>query len=156
MEQGWDAPPPDIESLGPEAWSPDGVVTLGTPVGSAEFTQKKLDERLEKGQALLGEVVQMRDPQLAWQLLIRWVVPHVNRTLRTLSPNLAEAHARKWDVALWAASLTVLGAQGLDADAYASGEPSLSCHAAWAVWARGLLCGRRQRRIGLHGPVRCL
>ena len=69
----------------------------GTPIGSPEFVQRKLDEKLADGKALLEEVVQTQDPQEAWQLLARCVVPRINHTLRTLAPALAQQHAEDWD-----------------------------------------------------------
>jgi hypothetical protein len=41
-------PPPRVEELGHEAWSPGGIVILGTPVGTPEFVDAKLQERLQK------------------------------------------------------------------------------------------------------------
>ena len=41
--------PPGMEELGPESWSPGGVEVIGTPVGSDEFVQQFVDQRLSEG-----------------------------------------------------------------------------------------------------------
>ena len=105
--------PPGVHTLGPEAWSPDGVVILGTPVGKAEFVERKLEERFEKLKVLTEEIVQMDDPQEAWQLLVRCVVPRMNHTLRTLPPNWALEHEEKWDAHVCESAIAIEGATGM-------------------------------------------
>ena len=50
--------PPDIEGLGGEegAWSPNGVVLLGAPVGTPEFVRHHVEERLAEERHLLAEI----------------------------------------------------------------------------------------------------
>ena len=36
--------PEDVEELGEEAWQPEGLKVLGTPIGSPQFTAAKLCE----------------------------------------------------------------------------------------------------------------
>ena len=40
--------PPDLEELGPEVWSKEGVMILGTPVGSDRFVEVATEERISE------------------------------------------------------------------------------------------------------------
>ena len=44
--------PQDITALGEEVWNAEGVKVLGTPIGTAAFVARHLDERLEEEQRL--------------------------------------------------------------------------------------------------------
>ena len=105
--------PPRIADLGGEegAWSPDGVVLLGVPVGTAEFVKNHAEERLEEERRLLAEIAELPDLQCAWQLLIKCAVPRGNYWIRTLPPSLSASYASQRDEALWDASLSLLHAK---------------------------------------------
>ncbi len=106
--------PPNIADIGRDgAWCPAGLMVLGAPVGTDEFVKGKAAERLEEEKAFLAELVQLRDPQCAWQLLSRCAVPRGNYWLRTLPPSLSSDYAASRDELLWEAAVTILGASGL-------------------------------------------
>ena len=50
-----------------EAWSPEGVKVLGTPVGTREFVEKLSNERIAEEQELLEALAYVPDLQCAWQ-----------------------------------------------------------------------------------------
>ena len=39
--------PEDVQELGPEAWQPQGLKVLGTPIGTPEFVSQKMNDRIE-------------------------------------------------------------------------------------------------------------
>lgn len=104
-------PPPNVQQLGDDAWSSEGVVILGTPVGSSVFVEGKLQERVDKAQAFLDEVALLDDPHKAWQILVRCAVPRANHTQRTLDPTHARTFARQWNTAIWTTARKILGAE---------------------------------------------
>ena len=63
--------PPDIDDLGEEVWSPDGVKVLGSPIGTEAFIQSFTDRRLEEERRLWNEIPSVPDLQCAWQLLVQ-------------------------------------------------------------------------------------
>ena len=36
-----------MQELGPEAWQPQGLKVLGTPIGTPEFVSQKMNDRIE-------------------------------------------------------------------------------------------------------------
>ena len=149
--------PPQIDDLGGDegAWSPEGVVLLGVPVGTPAFVRAHAAERLDEEQRFLTRLAKLPDPQCAWQLLSRCAVPRGNYWLRTLPPSASQDYAHARDDALWAAALHVFRAEGLPDELLASGRriaqlPSrlgglgLRCSARtapaayWASWADAL------------------
>ena len=63
-----------VTELGPDVWRGDkplaerGFVALGTPVGTAEYTQTWGTDRFEIEEALLRQLLRMLDLQCAWLL----------------------------------------------------------------------------------------
>ncbi len=96
-------PPPDIGDLGGDtgAWSAEGVVLLGVPVGTEEFVRGHAQERLDEEKRLLNEVRDLPDPQCSWQILSRCAVPRGNYWIRTLPPSLSQEYAVQRDDAIW-------------------------------------------------------
>ena len=114
--------PPDISDLGSEvgAWSPAGVVILGAPVGTEEFVKEHAAKRLEDEEVFLRELIELDDPQCAWQLLSRIALPRGNYWIRTLPPSLSKAYAAQRDDAIWLSALRILRAESLPSAAQAS------------------------------------
>ena len=111
------AEPPDIGDLGGQsAWSPDGLVILGAPVGSEAVVKAKAAERLQTEAELLQSVSGLPDPQCAWQLLTKCAVPRGNYWLRTLPPSLSGEYAQARDDALWEAVVKIMGGADLPED----------------------------------------
>ena len=59
-----------------------GLIVLGTPLGSAEFVQRELAELSVKHQSLLDRIPHVQDLQSAWLLLLFCAVPRPNYFLR--------------------------------------------------------------------------
>ena len=59
-----------------------GLIVLGTPLGSAEFVQRELAELSVKHQSLLDRIPQVQDLQSAWLLLLFCAIPRPNYFLR--------------------------------------------------------------------------
>ena len=93
-----------------EAWSPEGVKVLGTPVGTREFVEKLSNERIAEEQELLEALAYVPDLQCAWQILLQCAGPRCHYFVRTLPPSLSEAYAKAHDTAMWAAVERLLGA----------------------------------------------
>ena len=72
-------PPEDVHISGPEAWQPEGIVVLGTPLGSAQFVSGKLQTRVEEECRLWEAITNL---QCGGQILLQ--NPRANHTLRTL------------------------------------------------------------------------
>lgn len=149
--------PPRISDLGGEegAWSPAGLIILGSPVGTPGFIRDHAEDRIRIEKALLKEIAVLPDPQCAWQLLTRCAVPRGNYLLRTLPPTQCEQYARDRDAALWETALAILQADALPSHLLRSGKAiaelpmrmgglgirssERSRHAAyWASWADAL------------------
>ena len=100
--------PDNISHVGSDVWvggsdTPEdrnGVVVLGTPLGSPAFVQRHSRERLQQEQTFLKALRQMPDLQCAWNLLTYCAIPRSNHTLRTLPPSLSEEYARGHDAAV--------------------------------------------------------
>ena len=60
----------------------NGLVILGTPVGTPEFVQSFLDKRLRKQRTFWQKIQQVPDTQAAWLLLLYCAVPRANHLLR--------------------------------------------------------------------------
>ena len=75
--------PEDIVELGEEAWQPEGLKVLGTPIGSPQFTAAKLRERVEEEQRFWDAISHRENLQCAWQLLLQSANSRANHTLRS-------------------------------------------------------------------------
>ena len=63
-----------VERIIREAWSPEGVKVLGTPVGSPAFVEKLAKERMADEQELLDAIPYVPDLQCAWTILLQCAV----------------------------------------------------------------------------------
>ena len=73
--------------------SENGLVILGTPMGSAEFVQAQAEKRMAKEEFLLSRIQELPDLQCSWVLLSQCAAPRANHTIRILPPSLANAYA---------------------------------------------------------------
>ena len=62
--------PEDIEELGEEAWQPEGLKVLGTPIGSPQITAAKFRERAGEERRFWDVIPTVKNLQCAWQLLL--------------------------------------------------------------------------------------
>ena len=115
------AAPPNIQDLeeqaartGDQVWNPDGIVVLGTPIGSDTFVQAQVSERLDNEATFLDQLPGLPDVQCAWQLLVRCAVPRMNHVLRTLPPGQAARYASRHDELIWSAAVRILGAASIN------------------------------------------
>ena len=83
--------PADVALLGPDVWEPQGVMVLGTPIGSPQFTADRLQTRIEEEQRLWEAIPHVSDLQCGWHILPQNANPP-NHTLRTVPPSLIHEH----------------------------------------------------------------
>ena len=96
--------PPHVDQLGPEAWQPEGIKVLGTPIGSA-FTRERMMTRIPR----------VPDLQCGWQLLLQSAGPRANHMIRTLPPELSSEYASEHDEGMWRTAVALLGQLPRDA-----------------------------------------
>ena len=89
-------PPPDMEALGREVWSPGGIKVLGT-LGSAEFEQEASNQRLQEERMLWEAIPWIPDLQCAWQVLLQCSGPRCHHSLRTMPPCSSASYAEGHD-----------------------------------------------------------
>ena len=53
-----------------DAWQPQGIVVLGTPIGSEEFTRAKLQNRINEERRLWETIPNLPVLQCGWQILL--------------------------------------------------------------------------------------
>ena len=87
----------------------NGIVILGTPVGSNEFVDRFLNNRLRVQARFWERVRQVPDLQTAWLLLLYCAVPRANHLLRAISPDLVAEYARAHDDGIWKTFLDLIG-----------------------------------------------
>ena len=152
--------PPRVAELGPDVWRGDkplaehGFVALGTPIGTAEYTQAWGTDRLEMEETLLRQLPQMPDLQCAWLLLCYCAAPRANHALRTIPPTQSGAYAAAHDAAVWGTLQACLGEPAEDVACPARDIALLPAYlgglglaqavrtapaACWAAWADALV-----------------
>ncbi|CAE7857292.1 ccdc135 [Symbiodinium microadriaticum] len=106
--------PPRVAELGPDVWRGDkplaehGFIALGSPIGTAEYTQAWGTDRLEMEEALLRQLA--ANARVAWLLLRCWAAPRANHVLRTtIPPTLSRAYTAAHDVAVCGTLQVCLG-----------------------------------------------
>ena len=83
-----------MAALGDGVWSPHGVKILGTPVGSYEFVEAKIEARLADEKLLWEAISWVPDLQCAWQILLQCAGPRCHHLLRTVPPNATSRVSR--------------------------------------------------------------
>ena len=89
--------PEDIHEVGGDAWHPEGINVLGTPIGSGHFITRKMEERIAKERDLWRAIPAVPDLQCSWQLLLQSANPRANHTMRTLPPSQSLAYCQAHD-----------------------------------------------------------
>ena len=113
---GGDAPA-DLAALGPQVWTANlppednGLMVLGSPVGTKEYVEARGEERLTEEQQLLDKLPELPDTQCAWVILALSAVPRANHLLRTVPPSQVEQYALQHDSELWKACNQLLGTE---------------------------------------------
>ena len=87
----------------------NGIVILGTPVGTPEFVQRFLANRLDVQGRLWDRLRQVPDLQAAWLLLLYCAVPRANHLLRAIPPDVIAEYARAHDDGIWDTFLDLIG-----------------------------------------------
>ena len=85
------------------------MVILGTPVGSPEFVQRFLGNRLEVQSRFWDRLKQVPDLQTAWLLLLYCAVPRANHLIRAIPPSLVAEYAQAHDDGIWTTFLDLIG-----------------------------------------------
>ena len=108
-------PPPEMAALGPDVWvgshsqpaEAQGLMILGTPLGSHQYQQHRLAELTTQHSQLLTRIPDLEGMQASWFLLLYCASPRCNYQLRMLPPETTARFAENHDVAV-AVSLTRL------------------------------------------------
>ena len=87
----------------------NGIVILGTPVGSPAFVQRFLGNRLEVQSRFWERLKQVPDLQTAWLLLLYCAVPRANHLIRAIPPDVVAEYARAHDDGIWTTFLDIIG-----------------------------------------------
>ena len=103
------SPPPGIAELGSDVWRGDcpavenGIVVLGTPLGSPEFVQAHCDKRMAVEREFLQWIprIAFHDLQSAFLLLFFCAVPRANHLIRILPPSISQPYAAAHDQAIF-------------------------------------------------------
>ena len=101
--------PDDILNVGAEAWQPEGITVLGTPIGSEVYIAEKMEERISKERILWEAIRSVPDLQCAWQILLQSANPRANHTMRTMPPSLSAACCVAHDEGIWSTAKGLLG-----------------------------------------------
>jgi hypothetical protein len=182
----WGAPrPPGIAALGTDVWcgsqppEANGLVALGTPIGSDAFVAAHAHARLVDHQRYLREITSLPDLQAAWLLLLFTAAPRSAHLLRMLPPSQSTPYAIRHDDHIWAAFAALLNEpDGLPPNARSLASlpirlGGLGLHASerlapaayWAAWADALpvlaarlpqLAERCVAALGDDSPAPCL
>ena len=78
--------PPNVEDLGEQVWSCEGIKVLGTPVGTDEFVPDVVIQRAQEESRLWEAIGSVPDLQAAWQILLHCAGPRCHHLLRKLPP----------------------------------------------------------------------
>ena len=135
--------PADVALSGPDVWEPQGVMVLGTPIGSPQFTADRLQTRIEEERRLWEAIPYVSDLQCGWQILLQSANPRANHTLRTVPPSLSREYAVAHDDGLWGTAHALLGEIPGSADelSEAKSVPTLPMR----MGGLGLRCAERIR-----------
>ena len=77
-----------------------GMVVLGTPLGSDAFVDAFLRQKIEAQASLFSKIPTVLDLQAAWLLLLMCAAPRCHYKLRALPPSSTAAFARSHDEAV--------------------------------------------------------
>ena len=77
----------------------NGLVVLGTPLGTRAYVEKRAAERLRTELKLLDEPPKLKDLHCSWVLLTQSAVLRANHTIRILPPTLSRVYAEAHDAA---------------------------------------------------------
>ena len=91
----------DVHELGLEAWQPEGLVVLGTPIDILGFVSKKMHSRIEEERRLWKTILSV--PDLLWRVatLGAKCEPQAIHSLRTMRPSRTAECARVPDQDMW-------------------------------------------------------
>ena len=162
-------PPEDVHNLGPEAWQPEGIDVLGTPLWSAQFVSRKLQARVEEERRLWEAIPTVPDLQCGWQIHLQSANPRAIHTLRTLPPSSSAEYGRQHDEGVWNTAVALLGQLPGTAEDIAAARSVASLPmrmgglglrsaarggdaACWASWADALeMISQRNPAVGRKG-----
>ena len=105
---GGDAPH-GMAELGPEVWrctrpaNENGLVILGSPLGSDEYVAEFARRRRAEEQIFWTRLLDVPDLQCAWVLLLCCAAPRANHLLRLLPPETSQEYAAGHDADVWGA-----------------------------------------------------
>ena len=86
-----------------------GITILGVPVSTAEFVLRQLEVKAEEHQALLQRILDIKELQCAWLVLLYCAGARANFYIRTVSPSLSHAFATQRDTQIWRCFCALVG-----------------------------------------------
>ena len=107
------SPPPGIAELGNEVWRGDlsiekqGLIMLGSPIGSVEFAAKWCEHTATRQNRFLNQLGRIREAQSRWLLLKFCVEPTCNHILRNVPLHMCHFIADWPDNAIWRSLLAL-------------------------------------------------
>ena len=101
--------PPNMQDVGEDVWSPNGIKVLGTPIGGEDFVRQASDSRLDEESRLWEAVTWVLDVQCGWQILVQCAGPRCHHFLRTVPPSQSRQYAVGHDAGMMRAMESVLG-----------------------------------------------
>ena len=134
----------------PNEYPPEqqGIILLGTPLGTPEFQATHLQAAADQHSTLLQRIPAIQDLQAEWLLLLYCASPRCNYILRMLRPEITQPFAQAHDTAITLALAQLLDMRDLAATALGIAHlplhlgglgltsASLLSHSAyWASWA---------------------
>lgn len=91
----------------------DGIVVLGTPLGTPSFVKDVLAQRWSEEEMLLDRIGRMPDSQSGLWAIRLLAVSKIMYTLRTVPPNLTHEYTSKWDEKLHTVMETLMQSEPL-------------------------------------------
>ena len=144
-----------------------GMVVLGTPLGSDAFVDTFLRQKIEAQASLFSNIPTVPDLQAAWLLLLMCAAPRCHRLLCALPPSSTAAFARSHDEAVLGCLRELLANDSPPVlDALATKKAQLPLHfgglglrsaetsriaAHWASWADTLPTLRGRHPVVVEG-----
>ena len=101
--------PDNIAEVGQEAWQPDNITVLGTPIGSAQYIASKMEERIVRERMLWEAIPTVPDLQCAGQILLQSANLRANHSMLTLPPILSAEYCHAHDEGIWSTAKALLG-----------------------------------------------
>ena len=153
-------PPPNIQALGPDVWvgsgdtssHEQGLMVLGTPVGTASYKLQQLQRTREQHNSFLQRLSELEDLQAAWLLLLFCASPRCHyhpdappTSQQHFPPNTTQQSQPFFGRSPNASHLTGTGPRPAQSGGLGLASATvLAPSAYWASWADAILVLQQQ------------